>query len=125
MTIAAKRCVLKESWGVKNLDREGDMIRSLERCGRGRIFGVPSYGTRFLAGTDPNTPYSMDIFHMGDGMEVQELVSQVIWTKGRKLSQAKGPKELFTSILHAIKGVDETSVLVFLLTLSSRSSQHF
>jgi hypothetical protein len=50
-----------------------------------------------------NTPYSMNMFTLGD-TEVWELVCQIIWMKGRKLSDAKGLKELFTTMLHAIKG---------------------
>jgi hypothetical protein len=50
---------------------------------------------------DTNTPYSTDMFKVGDNMEVRELVRQVIWTKSWKLSEVKGPKELFTVMYDA------------------------
>ena len=103
-----KSCILKESWRVKNLDREGEVINSFQRYGDRRVFGVPFYGPRYVAMSDANTFYSTDIFTAGDKIEVRELVCQVIWTKGQKLSEVKGPKELFTAMLHAIKGMAPT-----------------
>jgi hypothetical protein len=104
IVMEAKSCVLKEAWGIRDLDREGDVIKSFQQYGHRRIFGVPSYGPRFTEMADANTPYSTDIFTAGEKIEVRNLMRQVIWTKGRKLSTAKGPRELFTTILHAIKG---------------------
>jgi hypothetical protein len=106
VVIEGKSCILKEAWGVKGFDREGDVISSFQRYGDRRVLGVPSYGPRYVAMADANTPYSTDMFTSGD-TEVRELVRQVIWTKGRNLSEAKGPKELFTAMLHAIKGMSE------------------
>lgn len=104
VVMEAGSCVLKEAWGVKNLDREGEVINSFRRYRDQRVFGVPSYGPRYVVMADANTPYSTDMFTAGDKVEVRELVRQVIWTRGRKLSEVKGPKELFTAMLHAIKG---------------------
>jgi hypothetical protein len=104
VVMEAKSCILKEAWCVEGLDIEGDVISSFERYGPRRILWVPSYGPRYVVMADANTSYITDTFTSVD-TEVRELVRQVIWTKGRKLSEAKGPKELFTAMLHAIKGM--------------------
>jgi hypothetical protein len=66
----ARSCVLNEAWGIKDLDREGDVIKSFHQYGDRRIFGVPSYGPRFIEMADANTPYSTDIFTAGEKIEV-------------------------------------------------------
>jgi hypothetical protein len=114
VVMEGKSCILKEAWGVKGFDREGDVISSFQRYGDRRIFGVPSYGPRYVVMADTNTPYSTDL-STSDDTEVRELVRQIIWTKGRKLSEAKGPKELFTALLHAIKGMSECFGLPILI----------
>jgi hypothetical protein len=107
----ARTCILKEAWGVKGLDREGKVISSFRPFGDRQLFGIPSYGPRYIVMADANTPYSTEIFKGDDEMEVRELVRQVIWTRGRNLSEVKGPKELFTAMLHAIKGTSECFIL--------------
>ena len=112
---APGRLILKDSWPLASrADNEGDMFLAVNGQ-----FGVPeivdSYAVTAEGSNDPDDtskllPTGYEVFSIWS-MSVPDIVEDrrhmriVIKTHGRPLTDAKGPKELVTGVLHAMLGI--------------------
>ena len=109
------RLIMKDSWPLASrADNEGEMFLAVNGQ-----FGVPeiiaSYAVTAQHSNDPDDTSKLlppksevwDVWSLGvaNAVEDRRHMRIIIKTHGRPLTDAKGPKELVTGVLHAMLGM--------------------